>query len=61
MNFKSVSKFIIIVIATAEALSLIIFHASKVVYSNVTNVITEEYVFREYRFVITLIMFILIE
>ena len=59
MDFKSANKFIIIVIATAEALSLIIFHASKIVHSNVTNVTTKEHVFREHRFVTILIMFIL--
>ena len=61
MNFKSVSKFIITAIATAKALSLITFHASKVIYSNITNITTEEYVFREHRFVTTLMMFVLIK
>ena len=45
MNSKSVNKFIIIVIATAEAFSLITFHASKVMHLNITNVIIKEYVF----------------
>ena len=60
MDFESVNKFVII-IATAEALSLITFHVSKVVHSNVTNVTIKEYVFRKHRFVIVLIMFILIK
>ena len=61
INFKSVNKSIIIVIATAETLSSITFYVSKVVHSNVTNVMTKKYVFREHRFVIILIIFILIE
>ena len=57
MNFEFVNKFIVIILTT-KTFSLIAFHASKVVHSNVTNVITKEYVFREHRFVITLIMFV---
>ena len=61
MNFKFVSKFIITAIATAETLSLITFYISKIVHSNITNVIIKKYVFREHRFVIILMMFILIK
>ena len=58
INFEFVNKFIT-VIATAKASSSITFYVLKVVHSNITNVITKEYVFREHRFVIILIMFIL--
>ena len=61
MNFEFINKSIIIVIATAETFSLIIFHISKVVYLNVTNVTIKEYVFRKYRFVTILMMFVLIK
>ena len=61
INFKFINKFIIIVIATTKTPSLINFHTSKVVHLNVTNVTTEEYVFREHRFVTILMMFILIK
>ena len=55
MNFES------IIISTTESFSSITFHASKVVHSNVTNITIKEYVFREHRFVTTLMMFILIK
>ena len=42
-------------------LASIIFHASKVVHLNVTNVTTEEYVFRDHRFITTLMMFVFAE
>ena len=61
INFKFISKFIIIAIATAEALSLITFHASKVIHLNIMNVTIKEYAFREHRFVTILMMFVLIK
>ena len=59
INFKSINKFITTVIVTAKTLSSITFHTSKIVYSNVINVTIKEYAFREHRFVITLMIFIL--
>ena len=61
MNFEFVNKFIIIVILTTKTFLLIIFHVSKVVHLNVTNVIIKKYVFRKQRFVTILIMFVLIK
>ena len=59
INFESVNKFIIIT-ATTKAFLSIIFHASKVMHLNITNVTIEEYAFREHRFITILMMFILI-
>ena len=65
MNFNAINKFAIIItiIILIEIISFMImtFHVSKVVHLNVTNVIIKEYVFRKYRFVTTLIMFVLIK
>ena len=58
MNSDFVNKFIVIILTTEIPL-LITFHASKIVHSNVTNVITKKYAFREHRFVTILMMFIL--
>ena len=58
INFESVNKFIVI-ISTTKTFSLIAFHVSKVIHSNVIDVTIEEYVFREHRFVTILIMFVL--
>ena len=73
-NFEIVNKFVMIItIITLIAITsfiimifhiskvIITFHASKVVYLNVINVIIKGYVFREHRFIIILMMFILIE
>ena len=57
INFEFISKFI----ATTKTFSSITFHISKVMHSNITNVITKEYVFREHRFVTVSIIFILIK
>ena len=51
----------IIILIIIISFTIMIFHVSKIVHSNVTNVIIKKYVFRKHRFIITLMMFVLIE
>ena len=48
-------------VITSEVSKVIIFYTSKVVYFNAIDAIIKEYIFRDYQFVITLVIFFLIE